>query len=228
ITKTVELRATSVEIEERATKILLSIIDTPGFGSFLDNTGCIQPIIEYIDTQLSNYYHDEIGPNRRSLADNRVHCCLYFIEPMHRGLKKIDIEFMQAAQNRVNIIPLLAKADAYTNHELTEMKRQIIDDLARNKIKIYEFPICDTDDDPEFVKINEEMKKLVPFSVVGGLDTVTIGVDDETHSDFVHLRAMLLRLVKSYSEGINKESSKSDQKLYLASNSIETVQGSLI
>uniref|UniRef100_A0A6G3MFK1 Septin-2 (Trinotate prediction) n=1 Tax=Henneguya salminicola TaxID=69463 RepID=A0A6G3MFK1_HENSL len=156
--KTVTIEVNTLELEERGSKIRLSIIDTPGFGNSLNNSNAIEPLVTYIDSQLANYFQDEIGLNRRSLVDNRVHICLYFIEPMHRGLKPLDIKFMQAVQNKVNVFPLLAKADAYTNQELIDMKRQVIKDLSSHEIKIYEFPECDSDDDPDFVKINEEMK----------------------------------------------------------------------
>ncbi|KII61679.1 Septin-1 [Thelohanellus kitauei] len=130
------------------------------------------------------------------------------ITPDHRGLKQLDIALMKAVHNMVNIFPILAKADTYTNQELAEMKRRVINDLNANEIKIYEFPECDSDDNPEFVKLNEEMKKLVPFSVVGSLETVPVAgktvrgrkypwgfveIDDPMNSEFPYLKKMLFR-----------------------------------
>ena len=37
-TKTVELEASTVEIEERGVKLRLTVVDTPGFGDAINNT----------------------------------------------------------------------------------------------------------------------------------------------------------------------------------------------
>ena len=38
------------------------------------------------------------------------------------SLKPLDMEFMKALHNKVNIIPIIAKADALTSEELIQMK----------------------------------------------------------------------------------------------------------
>ena len=43
------------------------------------------PIVSYIDEQYEAYLRDESGLNRRNIIDNRVHCCLYFINPVGHG-----------------------------------------------------------------------------------------------------------------------------------------------
>lgn len=40
---------------------------------------------DYIDQQFEQYFRDESGLNRRSIQDNRVHCCLYFISSVSHG-----------------------------------------------------------------------------------------------------------------------------------------------
>ena len=47
--KTVQLDASTVEIEERGVKLRLTVVDTPGFGDAIDNTDSFQQIIRYID-----------------------------------------------------------------------------------------------------------------------------------------------------------------------------------
>ena len=50
--RTVQLDASTVEIEERGVKLRLTVVDTPGFGDAIDNTDSFQQIIRYIDDQF--------------------------------------------------------------------------------------------------------------------------------------------------------------------------------
>lgn len=59
------------------------------------------------------------------MRDHRVHVCLYFIQPSGHGLKPLDIEFMKRLHDKVNIIPVLAKADTMTPDECTYFKKQV-------------------------------------------------------------------------------------------------------
>ncbi|GAA6069083.1 septin-2 isoform X1, partial [Tachysurus ichikawai] len=82
-------------------------------------------IIAYIDDQFERYLHDESGLNRRHIVDNRVHCCFYFISPLGHGLKPLDVQFMKAIHNKVNVIPVIAKADTLTLKERERLKRRV-------------------------------------------------------------------------------------------------------
>ena len=42
-------------------------------------------IVNYVNKQYESYLTDESGLNRRNIVDNRVHCCLYFINPVGHG-----------------------------------------------------------------------------------------------------------------------------------------------
>ena len=43
------------------------------------------PIVNYINDQYEAYLKDESGLNRRNISDNRVHCCLYFVNAAGHG-----------------------------------------------------------------------------------------------------------------------------------------------
>lgn len=62
---------------------------------------------------------------RRQIPDSRVHCCLYFVAPSGHGLKPLDVEFMQRLHDKVNIIPVIAKADTMTPDECAHFKKQV-------------------------------------------------------------------------------------------------------
>lgn len=66
---------------------------------------------------------------------------------------------------QVNIIPLIAKADTLTTDECNLFKKQILNEIQQNRIKMYEFP--DTSEDDEEHKINKSLRERVPFAVVG-------------------------------------------------------------
>lgn len=77
--------------------------------------------------------------------DTRVHCCLYFIAPSGHGLKPLDVEFMQRLGDKVNIIPVIAKADTMTPEECKDFKEQVSTEVAStvnlglHKMMIYNY-----------------------------------------------------------------------------------------
>ena len=131
--------------------MLLTIVDTPGFGDAVDNSNCWQPVIDYIDSKFEDYLNAESRVNRRQMPDNRVQCCLYFIAPSGHGIKPLDIEFMKRLHEKV-IIPLIAKADTLTPEECQQFKKQIMKEIQEHKIKIYEFPETDDEEENKLVK----------------------------------------------------------------------------
>ena len=66
----------------------------------------------------------------------------------------------------MNIIPVIAKADTMTPEEVAHFKHQIMNQIVQNKIKIYEFPDGDIEEENE-KRENQRMKERVPFAVVG-------------------------------------------------------------
>lgn len=62
-------------------KVKLTIIDTPGFGDYVNNRHSWIPIVNFIDDQHERYMRQEQQPSREGLVDMRVHACLYFIKP---------------------------------------------------------------------------------------------------------------------------------------------------
>jgi septin 7 len=68
---------------------------------------------------------------------------------------------MKRLHDRVNIIPVIAKADTLTSDELRLFKKSIMQDIINEKIKLYEFPDNDQN------KLTKIYKDKVPFAVVG-------------------------------------------------------------
>ena len=45
-----------------------------------------QPIINYVEDRFDEYLNAETKVNRKTINDDRVHCCIYFISPTGHGL----------------------------------------------------------------------------------------------------------------------------------------------
>lgn len=84
-----------------------------------------KPIVENIESRFDAYLEQESRVNRQKTVDNRVHACLYFIQPTGHSLKQIDIEFMRRLHQKVNLIPIIAKADTLTDDEIANFKRRV-------------------------------------------------------------------------------------------------------
>ncbi|XP_075912802.1 septin-2-like isoform X2 [Petromyzon marinus] len=215
ISRTVEIEASTVEIEERGVKLRLTVVDTPGFGDPINSADCFRPILQYIDSQYERYLHDESGLNRRHILDYRVHCCFYFISPFGHGLKPLDVEFMRALSSKVNIVPVIAKADSLTASERLRMKTRVLEELEENGIRIYQLPDAESDEDEDFKEQTRILKASVPFSVVGSNQLIevrgrrvrgrlypwgVVEVEHPEHNDFLKLRTMLITHMQDLQE----------------------------
>lgn len=84
------------------------------------------PIIKFVDQRYADYLSEETKIERKeNIPDNRVHLCFYFIAPTGHGLKELDIEFIKALQDRVNIVPVIAKGDTLTHQEMAIFKQNV-------------------------------------------------------------------------------------------------------
>lgn len=208
IPKTVSIQSISADIEENGVRLRLTVVDTPGFGDFVNNDESWRPIVDDIERRFVGYLDAENKVNRMNIVDNRVHACVYFIQPTGHSLKPLDIEVMRRLHTKVNLIPVVAKADTLTDEEVAMFKKRILADIAFHKIHIFEGPRYELDDEETIAENNEIMSK-VPFAIVGANTEVAtadgrkvrgrrypwgiIEVDNEEHCDFVKLRQMLIR-----------------------------------
>jgi septin 2 len=114
---------------------------------------------------------------------------------------------MKLLHKKVNIIPLIAKADTLTRQEVSEMKKRILQDIAANEITVYTVPDCDPDEDHDFKQQITELKAAIPFAVSSSTESHEVkgksvlgraypwGIfetENPDHSDFVKLRSLLV------------------------------------
>ncbi|KAG8960475.1 cell division control protein, partial [Tulasnella sp. 425] len=156
----------------------------------------------------------------KHIQDTRIHCCLFFINPIGLSLRSIDII-----------------ADSLTLEEREVFKNNIRAEMQYNNTRLYPF---DTDEnDPEKLALNEtipslgsEHDVLVDGKPVRGRKNKwgVINVEDETHCEFVHFRNFLRRthlqhLIETTAQ-IHYEAFRSKQLLALKDASARPAQGS--
>ncbi|XP_006889706.1 PREDICTED: septin-14-like [Elephantulus edwardii] len=200
---TVGLKIQAHELQEANVHLKLTVVKTVGYGDQINKEGSYRPIVDYLDAQFEAYLQEELKIKRSKYHDSRIHVCLYFISPTGHSLKSLDLITMKKIDHKVNIVPLIAKADTISKTDLPMFKSKIMSELAKQGIQIYQFPV----DDDVTAQTNSLMKAQLPFAVVGSVEEVKVGrrtvrgrqypwgvlqVDNENHCDFVRLRDMLL------------------------------------
>jgi len=202
----VRLKAHTYELQESNVNLKLTLVDTVGYGDQINKQDSFGSIVDYIDSQFEAYLQEELKIKRNlpGYHDTRVHVCLYFITPNGHGLKSIDLVCMKKLDQKVNIIPIIAKADTINKAELAKFKSKIMNELKSNGVSIYQFPL----DDETVAEANKENNQHLPFAVVGSNEFVKVGskevrarqypwgvvqVENENHCDFTKLREMLIR-----------------------------------
>jgi cell division control protein 11 len=161
---------------------------------------------------LERQYDDILAEESRikrnpRFRDNRVHALLYFITPTGHSLREMDIELMRRLSPRVNVIPVIGKADSLTPSELQAFKKRIMQDIEHYAIPVYNFPYDVEEDDDETIQDNSELRAMMPFALVGMGEEIEIDgelvrarrypwgiveIDNPKHSDFGRLRSALL------------------------------------
>ncbi|XP_078403757.1 septin-6 isoform X4 [Cetorhinus maximus] len=203
----VHIKSNNYELQESNVRLKLSIVNSVGFGDQINKEESYKSIVEFIDAQFEAYLQEELKIKRtlHNYHDSRIHVCLYFIAPTGHSLKSLDLVTMKKLDSKVNIIPIIAKADSISKNELQKFKIKIMSELVSNGVQIYQFPT----DDETVAEINGTMNAHLPFAVVGSTEEIKIGnkmmkarqypwgtvqVENENHCDFVKLREMLIRV----------------------------------
>lgn len=97
---------------------------------------------------------------------------------------------MRRLSPRVNVIPIIGKADSLTPSELRDFKKrvgtllylrspnliawQIMEDIEYYGIPVYNFPYDAEEDDEETIADNSALRALLPFAIVGSEEEIMI------------------------------------------------------
>uniref|UniRef100_A0A6G1SGL0 Septin-2 n=1 Tax=Aceria tosichella TaxID=561515 RepID=A0A6G1SGL0_9ACAR len=199
----VSVATKTFEIEEKRVKLRLTIAESENYGEALCLKDTQLPLVEYIDMQFADFYKRESSHDRRKIKDKMVHCLFFFISPYGHGLTSMDLAFLKSVHDRVNIVPIIARAETLTILERAQFKRRVKDDLKRNEINIYQLSGPDMDDPDDLKKAIKDIQDAMPFAITSMtfntdntlmdrcLDWGRIEPYNLEHSDFSLLKTML-------------------------------------
>ena len=165
-TKTIQMQQFEQLLQESGVKLRLTLLDTVGFGLTLNRSFDLEPILAYIKAQYENHLNSERSTERKQIQDTRIHCILYFIAPTGHGLKEVDILALKTLSNWCNVIPVIAKGDAFTPQELSVFKKSILESLKEFDIPAYPWNSAEGKD-----QVNDILSSY-PYAVVGANDVI--------------------------------------------------------
>ncbi|EEQ37474.1 putative septin protein [Clavispora lusitaniae] len=171
-TRKLTLRHENVELEDNeGHKISLNIIDTPNFANGLNCDDDFRVVVDFIRHQYDEVLLEESRVKRNPrFKDGRIHVLMYMINATGHGLSEIDVKFLKHISGLVNVIPIIAKADALTPEEMKLNKELILEDLNNYGINYYKFNEYEYEQDyidDEIVAYNKYLNSLIPFAVIG-------------------------------------------------------------
>lgn len=199
----VSVVAKTFEIEEKRVRLRLTVAESDSYGDALCLKDTHIPLVDYIDMQFQDFHKRESSHDRRKIEDKMIHCLFFFISPYGHGLSLLDLEFLRAVHDRVNIVPIIARAETMSLTERTKFKRRIREQLETNGINIYKMSDPDPDDPEDLKRAVKDIQEAMPFAVcsihlnadnsVGErvLEWGRIDPYNLDHSDFSMLKSML-------------------------------------
>ncbi|KAF8940388.1 Septin 4 [Dissophora ornata] len=139
------------------------------------------------------------SPMAHSLPD----ACLYFVL---YDLKPVDIVFMKRIMHKVNLIPILAKADTLSINQLWKAKSRILKQLEDNEIEFFRFGFTSAelkemaaekmDGGPPFALSTAELEIQRAGPPPASLTHLAVAINEggfaESHSDLRLLQTLLL------------------------------------
>ena len=200
--KVVGLNENTYRLKESNVQLRLTVVDTIGFGDQINKDNSHEPVVEYVDKQFERFLLEELKAtrNRIDFHDTRIHACLYFIAPTGHSLKVLDLYTMKALDQKVNLVPIIAKADTMSQQDLVSFKSRILAEIKSNGIQIYKYE--------DVMNGGATGHGGMPYAVIGSREMVlvksskvrgrkypwgVVEVENEKHCDFVRLRDMLIR-----------------------------------
>lgn len=119
---------------EGGLNVNLDLIDTPGYGTCNRFDEWLRAIGDFINGENMQYLCAK--EKKSKIDDTRIHLCLYFLEGPR--IKQTDLKALDYLQSKVNIIPILAKADAFTPLEIVQVKLEIIQQCAEAGLHLFD------------------------------------------------------------------------------------------
>lgn len=113
---------------------------------------------------------------------------------------------MKQLHQKVNIVPVISRADALTKSEVAALKKRVRQEIQSHGIKVYALPEVDEDEDQDYKEEVRQMKEAMPFAVSGSTTSIeakgrkvrgrvypwgVVEIENPEHSDFIKLRNLI-------------------------------------
>ena len=165
-------------VNEAGVGLRLKVTEVLGFGELSFSSSArtqkdkIQKILKNVEEKHRQYFDSENYAKRAQKGqsshskDHLYHAAILFIQPQRNlQVSPYDIALLQALQSRVNVIPVIAKADCYIGEELNRIKSTLKKGF--NDSKILLFPnITDVSDDDWVIKEAVDVRSHCPFVTI--------------------------------------------------------------
>lgn len=174
------ISTTVSEIVENGIRLTISVTTYHGED--------INRVIKYINTTNEEHFEMEQGLSV-SFPDKRMHCCLYLV-PGDK-ISDYEIEGLRELSTKVNIIPIITKADMFTDEELKDQREKV--NRLFKSIQFYDYEENDSTQFPLAVIASENVYEEDGSSVRGRRYAWGfIDIENERYSDFKKLRRILI------------------------------------
>lgn len=121
-----------VEMTHESVKILLGVTEVEGFGLGINNSFQWVPLMKLIHGKKTQYERQRSQPMRIFGHDDRIHSCLFLLDP-HSEISRLEVITMQQISQLTNLIPVVSKVDIldFPND------KQFLQDRLWTKFKLY-------------------------------------------------------------------------------------------
>ena len=170
--------------------LIITIIDSRGYGDEMDESRTYKPIQDYICGKYAEWR--QIDDESRLLDDPRVHCLLYFLQPTR--FRRNDAVHMKELSQFAPIVPIISKADTLSIKEINtfllhgKFSSEEIDAILKEGKPIEPKETCHKETDPgvvqaissENIEIFRLDKDAPPFGItcLNGTMGYKVVVDD--------------------------------------------------
>lgn len=170
------------DLVEARVKLTVSITSYHG-----DDLG---KVFKHITALNEEYFEMEQGSST-AFTDKRIHCCLYLV-PSDK-ISEHELQDLKELTMRANVIPLITKADMFTEDELREHRSRISNLFASKEMCFYNYGEIDPRSFPMAVIASETVSGEDEYPVRGRrYPWGFIDIENERFSDFKKLQRILI------------------------------------
>ncbi|KAJ1969541.1 hypothetical protein IWQ62_000558 [Dispira parvispora] len=136
----------TLTVDDFEETILLNLIDTPGWNhddSGEEASSVYRKIVAFLEEQMDKRVVEELKVRRDKYAPNLiVHACLYFMDPNQVGFRATDIHIIKELGTRVNLIPVVGKADLITLTRKLQLQSDFVVGMKRyaDQVTLFDLP----------------------------------------------------------------------------------------